>query len=67
MSQCYVSLADYMTHWKGVALAAVQPARRIYVGPNRRIGPADRRTESRRDDASKGRRYRLCDRRSYVR
>jgi len=65
MTQCHVSLSDYLTYWKGEALAAVQPYRTIYVGPNRRT-QGDRRLGGeldRRDCREGSRRYRLADRR----
>ena len=74
-AQCYVSGADYRALWQGLPPIHVSsqtmvitgyPVDAIYVGPERRrSGLQDRRTQNhdRRWEGSRGRRFRLADRR----
>lgn len=62
-SKCYVSGEDYALHWYQARRYRPQPA--IWVGDERRLGITDRRRKSheRRWEKSRGRRFRLTDRR----
>jgi hypothetical protein len=64
-AECLVSGSDYARHWEGKTTPTKANAPQPYTGPERRIGPADRRSSGhdRRFEFTRGRRYRLADRR----
>ena len=60
---CLVSATDYHRHWLGGAVSAAPARPSPYPGPERRHASDRRIAHDRRWDGSRGRRFRLRDRR----
>ena len=65
MTDCLVSLKDYMVYWFDEAGVQVYPPVPVWNGTERRVGAADRRAvaHDRRWEKARGRRFRLRGRR----
>jgi len=65
MSECFVSAKDIRIHWQNEIAVSQSGLPPIWSGDERRIGPEDRRAvgHERRWEGSRGRRFRLQDRR----
>lgn len=68
MSDCLVSASDYQRFWTGAESTPGDHVAAAWNGRERRRDVPDRRTRAheRRWEASKGRRWRLADRRTDV-